>query len=402
MTQTLALLLDAYRELHSKKLFWITMVLSGLVVLSFGCVGLNEQGITILVWEIPIQLFNSRVMSPATFYKLLFANLGISVWLAWIGIVLALISTAGMIPDFVANGSIDLMLSRPISRWRLFLTKYLMGLLFVTLQVGVFSLASMLVIGLRGHAWEPRVLLAVPLVGLIFSYLFCVCVLLGLLTRSTIASLLLTILFWVGLFGLHTTNQVFLQLRETTAMRIEIIQQRIKKMERGTSLMLDRQAASAATDTSAPSETPAAGTIPAPAPAPGAYTQAQLDEANTLLPILRTRLETEEKDLRMWKRWALGLSVARAGLPKTAETVALLHHTLIKPEDISRFAAPNEDESTGLGGKDDDIRVSGRDMRLRMDKLSRAEPLSWIIGTSLAFEGVIVLIAGVVFARRDF
>ncbi|MBI1189947.1 MAG: hypothetical protein GC200_04605 [Tepidisphaera sp.] len=396
MTQTLALLLDAYRELHSKKLFWITMLLSGLVVVSFGCVGITEHGVSVLVWEIPVEFFNSRVMSPATFYKLLFANLGISFWLAWIGIVLALISTAGMFPDFLANGSIDLMLSRPIGRWRLFFTKYFMGLLFVTLQVGVFSLASMLIIGIRGHSWEPSVLLAVPLVGLMFSYLFCVCTLLGILTRSTIAALLLTILFWVFLFGLHTTNQVFVQLREHTAARIEVMQQRIQKMERGTALMLDKRAAAE----KPPAD--ASGSAAEPKPAPVTYTAAQLDEANALLPVIRTKLVAEQKDLRTWKRWTLGLGVARAALPKTAETVELLHNSLIKPQDISRFKAPNEDEDPGLGRDDDDIHISGRQMRQRMDELSRAEPLSWIMGTSLGFEVVVVLIAGVIFSRRDF
>ena len=39
LTQTLALLLDAYRELNAKKLFWITMILSGVIVLAFAAVG---------------------------------------------------------------------------------------------------------------------------------------------------------------------------------------------------------------------------------------------------------------------------------------------------------------------------------------------------------------------------
>ena len=31
MTQTMAIFLDAYRELNSRKLFWITLILSGVV-----------------------------------------------------------------------------------------------------------------------------------------------------------------------------------------------------------------------------------------------------------------------------------------------------------------------------------------------------------------------------------
>ncbi|MFA6045287.1 MAG: hypothetical protein WC718_09900, partial [Phycisphaerales bacterium] len=248
MTQTLALLLDAYRELHSKKLFWITLGLSLLVVVSFGCVGITPTGVSILFWDIPLEFFNSRVMSAATFYKLLFSNLGIKFWLSWIGMILAIISTSGMFPDFVANGSIDLMLSKPISRWRLFLTKYLVGLLFVTLQVTVFSVASMLVIGIRGGAWEPRLLLAVPLVSAMFSFLFCVCALFGVVTRSTLWSLLFTLLFWLGLFGLHATHQVFIQLREHSAARQEQLELRISKAERGTTTQLNLQKSDASSN----------------------------------------------------------------------------------------------------------------------------------------------------------
>jgi hypothetical protein len=42
---------------------------------------------------------------------------------------------------------------------------------------------------------------------LVFSFLYCVCVLLGLLTRSVIASLLLTLLFWLIVFGVDLAEK---------------------------------------------------------------------------------------------------------------------------------------------------------------------------------------------------
>ena len=126
----------------------------------------------------------------------MFVGLGVGFWLSWLATILALVSTAGIFPRLIGSGVIDLFVSKPIGRLRLFMTEYLAGLLFVTLQVTVFSVASLLVIGLRGGVWEPGLLVAVPLVVCFFSYLFAVCVLLGLLTRSTVAALLLTLLFW--------------------------------------------------------------------------------------------------------------------------------------------------------------------------------------------------------------
>ncbi|GAG24227.1 unnamed protein product, partial [marine sediment metagenome] len=154
-------------------------------------------------------------------------TLGIGFWLSWLATILALISTAGIFPAFIASGSIDLVVSRPIGRTRLFLTQYAAGLLFVALQISVFCLASFLVIGLRGGAWEPGIFLAIPLVLCFFSYLFSVCVLLGVMWRSTVAALLLTILFWAMLAGLNGAEVTvltiqFQQEQEQTQRQIRV------------------------------------------------------------------------------------------------------------------------------------------------------------------------------------
>src|SRR5437762_3152279 len=85
--------------------------------------------------------------------------------------------------------------------------------MFVALQIAVFSLACFLVIGIRGNSWEPRIFLSIPLVVLVFSFLFCVCTLLGLLTRSVVASILLTILFWLMVFGVDVAEKMILTVK---------------------------------------------------------------------------------------------------------------------------------------------------------------------------------------------
>src|SRR5688500_3615008 len=118
LRQTGALFLDAYREINSKKMFWVTMFLSLLVVAAFAGVGINARGIKVFVWEFP-GIWNTSLISPGTFYKAMFSGVGVTWWLNVIAVALALGSTASIIPDFVAGGSIDLYLSKPISRLRL-------------------------------------------------------------------------------------------------------------------------------------------------------------------------------------------------------------------------------------------------------------------------------------------
>ena len=208
MIQTLALLHAAYRELNARKLFWITLGLSGIVIIAMAALGLNEQGLTILWWQFDLAFLNTQFMPVDVFYKLIFAELVVPYWLAWIATILGLVSTSSIFPDMVSGGSIDVLLSKPISRARLFLTRYLTGLLFMGLQVTVFATLAFLVIGIRGGAWEPWIFISIPLVLLFFSYLFCICALLGLLTRSTIASLLVTMLFWFFIFGVNSGEAI--------------------------------------------------------------------------------------------------------------------------------------------------------------------------------------------------
>lgn len=382
MTQTLALFHDAYRELNSKRMFWITLVLSALVVLSFGAVGIDEKGLSVLWWHIPSP-FNSNMMAPGVFYRLLFTNLGIGFWLAWIATILALISTAGIFPDLVSSGSIELVLSKPIGRFRLFLTKYLTGLLFTALQVGVFCLASFLVIGFRGGVWDVRLFLAIPLVVLFFSYLFCVCVLIGLLTRSTIASLLLTLLAWFFFFGLNATDGVFVSLRENTQLRIETRTDRIAKMEKGTAQRMRKQAEDKGDKI----------------PDDRVITPAQLDEFNPILANARRSLAEDQESLKTWTRWSRIFYTVKTATPKTSETVELLERWLVTEDELNRIRGPKEDEPLP---DNDDLNISPKEQRARMTAALRSRPVSWIIGTSLAFEAVVLGIAAWIFCRRDF
>ncbi len=375
-----AMLLDSYRELNSKKLFWISLGLSGLVVLAFAALGITEKGITVFWFELPIELFITAIISESTFYKLLFSNLGVKFWLAWVSTILALVSTAGMIPDFIAGGAIELTLSKPVTRAKLFIMKYVCGLLFTALQVAVFTTASFLVIGIRGGEWIPGLFLSVPLVVLFYSYLFCVCALVGMITRSTIAALLVTMLFWVALFAVNTTDAIFMQLRTSSEAKIESLEKTIARMEKA-----------AITKIEAGGEPPAE---------PKNYTTEELDAANPLLPLRRAKLVEERESVQKWSKWSTGFYVAKTILPKTTETIELLERELISLADVQSLGPP---ERKNVRVKEsDDIPVPRGEAERRTQAEFRKRPVWWIVGTSIGFECIVLGIATLVFCRRDF
>ena len=85
MTKTLALLLDSYRELNAKRLFWISLAISAFVVCAFAAIGLKGDTITILWWSTPIKSDALSYLNPADLYKSMFGIFGVGFWLAWLG-----------------------------------------------------------------------------------------------------------------------------------------------------------------------------------------------------------------------------------------------------------------------------------------------------------------------------
>jgi ABC-type transport system involved in multi-copper enzyme maturation permease subunit len=342
MSQTIAIFTDAYRSINSQKLFWIGLVISGLVVAAFACVGVNHQGVKLLVWQIESPWFNATTTPPALFYKQIFVSVGIGIWLSWLAAILALVSTAGIFPGLIGGGTIDLFVSKPISRLRLFVTEYLAGLLFVTLQVAIFSVASFLVIGLRGGVWEPGLLVAVPVVVCFFSYLFSVCVLLGLLTRSTVAALLLTLLFW---FMVYMISQAELSL---------LLFQSAEK--HGASFQLEIHRVETGGGRTRAGKNPATASEPA---------GGGMESARRMLHAVNTVL------------------------PKTRETIMLLERWLIHLADLP--PQPRNPQQQAM----QEAAVEVRDTLYQRSAL-------WILGTSLGFELVVLCCAAWIFCRRDF
>lgn len=381
MLQARAMFLDAYRELNNKKLFWIVLILSGLLVGVFGVVGINERGLTVLHWEIP-SFINSTLIPEDIFYKLTFANLGIKWWLAWFASILALVSTAGMFPDFIASGSIELTLSKPVGRLRLFVLKYLSGLLFVALQVGIFSLASFLVIGLRAKTWTPGIFLAIPITVGIFSFLYCVCVLLAMITRSTIASLLLTLLFWVSIFGIHATEQGLLYFKERNAVQQETLR-------RSSDAINKRGQKNLAANPQPTGIDPISGLT---------------DSDKGRLERNAKRLEQTEKNARRIWYFHTGFYAAKTFLPKTGESAELMQRALLSAHDRERLKpyTPEDRRAEMSFGSDDDVRVDEGEVGERMQQKVLSRSVWWVFGTSMLFELFVLGIAATIFCRRDF
>ncbi|HET9185988.1 MAG TPA: hypothetical protein VFN82_07550, partial [Solirubrobacterales bacterium] len=253
--------------------------------------------------------------------------------------------------------------------------------------VSLFTVAAFLVIGFRGGEWVPRVFLAVPLVLLFFSFLYCISALIGLLTRSTITALLGAIIFWFVIFVIQAAELGVLgqRLEQDLSVQVNTANKGIQERQLES---LGGKLGSAAEE-----ERPAL--------------EKQIAETRATLATTTTNLEAAQADQKFWNRWHSLMYSVKTILPKTGETMKLLERSLISATELD-FLMKDDAKGADRGGpfnreqRVHGVKVSQRQLQRMLNDEIRGRSAWWVLGTSVGFELVVLGIAGVVFMRRDF
>ncbi len=200
MSQFGVIFIDSLRLLRARALFWITLGITLFAALLYLSIGFTDSGVSVLfgLMEIENPSLREGTAMAGMFYFAIFSMFLVNIWLSWIAVILALITSAPIFPEFMAEGAAGSVLCKPISRLRLFIYKYLSGLLFAFIQTSVFCLVVFVAMRWRVGSWNPTVFWAVPLIVLMFSYLWSVMVAVGVRTGSVMASVLSALLLWLG------------------------------------------------------------------------------------------------------------------------------------------------------------------------------------------------------------
>jgi ABC-type transport system involved in multi-copper enzyme maturation permease subunit len=123
-----------------------------------------------------------------------------------IGVFCGIVVTASIIPQTFEAGAIDLLLSKPISRPLLFLTKFAGGCTFMLIITAYILAGLWLVVGLRQGVWHPELVWCIPVFLFVFAVYYSVSALAGVIWRNTIVSIVVTFLFWAVCWGLGVTK----------------------------------------------------------------------------------------------------------------------------------------------------------------------------------------------------
>jgi ABC-type transport system involved in multi-copper enzyme maturation permease subunit len=229
---------DTFRQSLASRIFWLMLIVSGLCIVL--CLSVHVEGVqslrrpgetelitaddqpytgadpkhgqmTLAFGAVRLGLFRDAE-SQVHFIQSILAK-----WVAGAaGTLLALIWTAGFLPEFLQPSAASVLLAKPVPRWSLLVGKFIGVMAFVGFQALVFVGGTWAALGLRTGVWLPGYLLAAPLLLLNFAVIYSFSALLAVYTRSTVACVFGSILFWLLCCGMNYGRHAVLA-QETVA-----------------------------------------------------------------------------------------------------------------------------------------------------------------------------------------
>jgi len=114
-----------------------------------------------------------------------------------LGLFLAVFTTGSQVPNLVRRGTVDLYLSRPLSRTHVLLGRFAGAVTLVAANIAFLCGGTFLVVSLKTGYWNPRFLLAGGMIFLAFFAFLGLMVLVGVLSGSTPLSIMLPYAIYV-------------------------------------------------------------------------------------------------------------------------------------------------------------------------------------------------------------
>jgi len=189
MRVTLALVEDTFREAFARWIFWGLFGLSTLMILFF----LFLLKIDVVEGAVATLTLFGRTRERDVNLMIRGFYGGIATFIYSWGMALAVFASAGLIPRVLEPGRIELILSKPVSRLRILLGRFLGNTLVVASNIVYLVAGVWLILGAKTGIWGPRFLITIATSIFTFIVLLTVVVLLGVLVESTALATMVTV-----------------------------------------------------------------------------------------------------------------------------------------------------------------------------------------------------------------
>jgi len=182
-----------FREALSRKIFLFFFGVSSFVLFLFSVLFLT-------ISPESFSGFNANSVSADTIYLTIARSLKVFITIPLFGggLFISIFSVSNFIPQMIEKGSIDLLLSKPVSRPQIILGKFFGGTAMVLVNIAYLIIGIWILIGLKFNDWDASFLLTIFTITFAFALLYSLIILIGIVTKSSIFSMVVSyVIFFI-------------------------------------------------------------------------------------------------------------------------------------------------------------------------------------------------------------
>jgi ABC-type transport system involved in multi-copper enzyme maturation permease subunit len=117
---------------------------------------------------------------------------GIAVTIFFISLFISLFSVSSVFPDMLKKGNIDLLLSKPSSRSKIFFQRYLGAMTAVSFNVFYIILFSWIILSAKFDIWNFRLIISGFVIMVFFFNIFALMAMTAMFIKNSVISLMMT------------------------------------------------------------------------------------------------------------------------------------------------------------------------------------------------------------------
>jgi ABC-2 type transport system permease protein len=176
----LTIILNTFREAIAKKIFIGYYIIYTIIILVFlFAINLDTVEGVISLTDVKQSVMSLQAIMTSVSYLLV--------------LIFCIISSASFIPSMVDKGTIDLLLSKPLSRFKILLSKYLGAVIFVGISLVYFIGAIWLILSIKSGYWNFSFLFTILSLTFAFAVMYSIVVVIGLTTQSSVIAILVNL-----------------------------------------------------------------------------------------------------------------------------------------------------------------------------------------------------------------
>lgn len=206
-----ALLEDARQQVLDNTVFRLLVILTAVPILLTFVVGFREDHISLLwgfktfEYEPILEVFGglTRYEHPNELFIQRVQQIAVAFLGGTVGVIFCIAATAFFTPRTLEKGAADTLFAKPVSRISVLLSRYFAGILFVGLVAVVMVVGMYLGLLLNSGYNDPGFLWGVVTLMYLYSLLHAFSVFVAVLTRSSTAAILLTLILFVVSGSVH-------------------------------------------------------------------------------------------------------------------------------------------------------------------------------------------------------